>query len=139
MAFATCCGRPGSSPRPTMWWKAAITSRSGVACAERLLSLEPRPTAIFASNDEMAAGVYHYANQRGIRIPQDLSVIGFDDTELAARMWPPLTTVRWPIRDMGRTAAQLLLAQAREGEVRRQATPIEPRLVVRQSTAPARA
>ena len=111
---------------------------SGVACAEYLLSLEPRPTAIFASNDEMAAGVYHVANQRGIRIPDELSVIGFDDTPLAARMWPPLTTVRWPIRDMGRTAAQLLLAQARDGAVQRPAKPIEPRLVVRGSTGPAR-
>lgn len=137
--FRDVLRQAGVEPAPDYVVEGGYNFESGVACAERLLSLEPRPTAIFASNDEMAAGVYHYANQRGIRIPQDLSVIGFDDTELAARMWPPLTTVRWPIRDMGRTAAQLLLAQAREGEVRRQATPIEPRLVVRQSTAPARA
>jgi LacI family transcriptional regulator len=111
------------------------TFESGVECAERLLALEPRPTAIFASNDEMAAGVYHVANLRGLPIPEELSVVGFDDTPLAARMWPPLTTVSWPIQEMGRTAARLLLAQARGEDDAMKAAPVEPRLTVRASTA----
>jgi LacI family transcriptional regulator len=81
------------------------TFESGIAAANRLLDLSPRPTAIFASNDEMAAGVLHAARQRGLSIPEDVSVVGFDDTPIAAHIWPPLTTVRWPIISMARSAA----------------------------------
>src|SRR3954469_10967205 len=86
------------------------TFESGLAAAEKLLDLSPRPTAIFASNDEMAAGVIHAARERGIAIPEDLSVIGFDDTPIAGHIWPPLTTVRWPMVSMARAAALKLLA-----------------------------
>ena len=85
------------------------TFESGISAANRLLDLSPRPTAIFASNDEMAAGVVHAARQRGISVPEDLSVIGFDDTAIAAHIWPPLTTVRWPIISMARSAAMKLV------------------------------
>uniref|UniRef100_UPI0030DB6636 substrate-binding domain-containing protein n=1 Tax=Pseudomonas hunanensis TaxID=1247546 RepID=UPI0030DB6636 len=67
-------------------------------------------TAIFASNDEMAAGVMHAARQRGLDIPKDLSIVRFDDTPVAAHVWPPLTTVRWPIASMARSAALKLTA-----------------------------
>ena len=86
------------------------TFDSGVEAANQLLDLMPRPTAIFACNDEMAAGVLHTAHVRGIRMPEELSVIGFDDTPIAARVWPTLTTVRWPIVSMGRSAALKLLS-----------------------------
>lgn len=85
------------------------TFDSGRAAAERLLDLSPRPTAIFASNDEMAAGVLHAARQRELRVPDQLSIVGFDDTAIAAHMWPPLTTVRWPIVSMARAAALKLI------------------------------
>ena len=85
------------------------TFESGISAANQLLDLSPRPTAIFASNDEMAAGVVHAARQRGISVPEDLSVIGFDDTAIAAHIWPPLTTVRWPIISMARSAAMKLV------------------------------
>jgi LacI family transcriptional regulator len=95
------------------------TFESGIVAAERLLDLMPRPTAIFSSNDEMAAGVIHAARQRGLEIPRDLSIIGFDDTPIAAHVWPPLTTVRWPIASMARSAALKLIAgegdEAHEG------------------------
>ena len=86
------------------------TFESGLAAAEKLLDLSPRPTAIFASNDEMAAGVIHAARERGIAVPEELSVIGFDDTPIAGHIWPPLTTVRWPMVSMARAAALKLLA-----------------------------
>ncbi|WP_066809335.1 LacI family DNA-binding transcriptional regulator [Sphingomonas asaccharolytica] len=86
------------------------TFESGLIAAERLLDVVPRPTAIFSSNDEMAAGVIHAACQRGLIVPRDLSVIGFDDTPIAAHMWPPLTTVRWPIASMARSAALKLIS-----------------------------
>lgn len=82
---------------------------SGIEAGNRLLDLAPPPTAIFASNDEMAAGVLHAARQRGLDVPKDLSIVGFDDTAIAAHIWPPLTTVRWPIMSMARSAALKLV------------------------------
>jgi LacI family transcriptional regulator len=91
------------------------TFESGLVAAERLLDLVPRPTAIFSSNDEMAAGVIHAARMRGLDVPHDLSIIGFDDTPIAAHVWPPLTTVRWPIASMARSAALKLIADRDTG------------------------
>lgn len=88
------------------------TFESGLAATEKLLDITPRPTAIFASNDEMAAAVLYAARLRGIAVPEQLSIVGFDDTPIAARVWPPLTTVRWPIVAMGRSAAHKLIAGA---------------------------
>ncbi len=88
------------------------TFESGLAATEKLLDLSPRPTAIFASNDEMAAAVLYAARLRGISVPDELSIVGFDDTPIASRLWPPLTTVRWPIVAMGRSAAHKLIAGA---------------------------
>ncbi len=85
------------------------TFESGITATESLLDQSPRPTAIFASNDEMAAGALFAARVRGIAVPEELSIVGFDDTPLAARVWPPLTTVRWPIVAMGRSAALKLI------------------------------
>jgi LacI family transcriptional regulator len=82
---------------------------SGVEAAEALLALDPRPTAIFASSDEMAAGVLATAHRMGIAIPEQLSVVGFDDTDLASAVWPPLTTIRQPVRDLGYQATEMLL------------------------------
>ena len=93
------------------------TFETGAVAANRLLDLSPRPTAIFASNDEMAAGVVHAARGRGIDVPQQLSIVGFDDTPIAAHIWPPLTTVRWPIVSMARAAALKLVGHlGPEGE-----------------------
>ena len=70
------------------------TFASGLVAADRLLDVVPPPTAIFSSNDTMGAGVIHAARQRGLDVPRDLSVVGFDDTPVAAQIWPPMTTVR---------------------------------------------
>ena len=87
---------------------------SGLEAAARLLDVAPRPTAIFSSNDEMAAGAVHAARQRGLDVPRDLSILGFDDTQIAAHIWPPLTTVRWPIASMARSAALKLTVDRAE-------------------------
>ena len=113
------------------------TFESGIAAAEKLLDLSPRPTAIFAGNDEMAAGVIHAARVRGLDVPVDLSVIGFDDTPIASHLWPPLTTVRWPIVSMARAAAHKLLAgTAGEEETVAEPSRFLSRLVNRASVAP---
>ena len=105
---------------------------SGEAAAERLLDLPHPPTAVFASNDDMAAGVLTVAHRRGLSLPRDLSVAGFDDTALASQLWPPLTTVRQPTRDLAYAAAALLF-EGEEDPVHRR---LAHELVVRASTAP---
>lgn len=111
------------------------TFESGLAAARRLLAIEPRPTAIFAGNDEMAAGVYRAAREAGLDIPRDLSVIGFDDSPVADKVWPPLTSVRLPIRQMGALAARKLLAHEQGAPVEALESAVTPALVIRQSTA----
>jgi len=97
-------------PRPPKEYVAEgqFTFRSGIEAAERLLSLPQRPTAIFASNDEMAAATCSVAHKMGLRIPDDLSVVGFDDAPIAAAVWPALTTVRQPYFEMARRSLSLL-------------------------------
>jgi LacI family transcriptional regulator len=86
-----------------------FTFGSGVLAARQLFALPQLPTAIFAANDDMAAGVMWAANERGLKVPRDLSVCGFDDIPLATQLWPPLTTVKQPSRDMGKLAALQLM------------------------------
>jgi len=112
------------------------TFETGVTAANRLLDLSPRPTAIFASNDEMAAGVVFAARERGVAVPEELSVIGFDDTPIAAHIWPPLTTVRWPIVSMARAAARKLIFDMVEGVVAEQPSMLPSMLIHRASVAP---
>jgi len=116
--------------------RGGYTFESGMRCGEQLLSLTNPPTAVFAGNDEMAVGVYQAVRQAGLRVPEDLSIVGFDDAPIATRIWPTLTTVRLPIRYMGRTAVQLLVSNhdpaAMEPPV---ATSVMPSLIVRGSTA----
>jgi DNA-binding LacI/PurR family transcriptional regulator len=107
----------------------------GRAAAEVLLSSEQRPTAILALSDQLAFGAIQAAKERGLSVPEDLSVVGFDDVPEAARVTPPLTTVHQPHMEKGLRAGQILISQLREEE------PSSPellptRLVVRGSTAP---
>jgi LacI family transcriptional regulator len=88
----------------------ANTFQSGVDCAVQLLKPENRPTAIFASNDEMAIGVMVTAQKMGISIPRELTIVGFDDTPQASKVWPALTTVNLQVKEMGKLATQKLLA-----------------------------
>ena len=88
---------------------------SGLDAAETLLSSADRPTAIFASNDDMAAATIAVANRRGLKVPENLTVCGFDDTAIASMVWPPLTTVRQPIGEMAASAASRLVDAIRAG------------------------
>ncbi|MDI7775349.1 LacI family DNA-binding transcriptional regulator [Asticcacaulis sp. EMRT-3] len=90
---------------------------SGQAAARSLFSdAGDLPTAVFASNDEMAFGVMAYAQQTGIRVPDQVSVVGFDDTPGSLIIWPHLTTIRQPVTDLAHAAADLLLSRAENGE-----------------------
>lgn len=87
-----------------------FTFRSGVEAAHRLLSRRQRPSAVFASNDDMALGVLAAAQRLGLAVPGDLSIAGFDDSPAAGLVWPALTTVRQPVAAMARSAVELLIA-----------------------------
>jgi LacI family transcriptional regulator len=94
-----------------------FTYRSGLDAAEKLLRLHAPPSAIFASNDDMAAATVAVAHSQGLGVPSDLTVCGFDDTLMATTIWPELTTVRQPIGQMSRAALEMLVAavKARRG------------------------
>ncbi len=112
---------------------------SGIAAGDQLLSAAKPPTGIFCFNDEMAIGVLHSARQRGLHVPDDLSVIGFDDIRFAQYMDPPLTTIRQPMRELGEATVRLLLNILR-GNVKDAVSVTLPHaLIVRASTAPPRA
>ena len=109
---------------------------SGELCAKTLLQTKHRPTAIFAATDDMAAGVMMAAHQLGVAIPGQLSVAGFDDTPVAHQIWPSLTTIRQPIRQMARKATDLLLKQLRGKEIQLPASLLSSSLIMRDSTGP---
>ncbi len=104
----------GIAPEAALFVCGAFDFASGARAGAALLELAEPPTAVFAASDEMAAGVLTAAHARGLRLPEDLSVAGFGDDALAGYVWPPLTTIRQPVREMGAQAADLLLTGADE-------------------------
>ncbi|QFY09794.1 LacI family DNA-binding transcriptional regulator [Nonomuraea phyllanthi] len=108
----------------------------GLAHALDLLRLPDRPTAIFACNDDQAVGVYQAADELGLRIPADLSVVGFDDLPEAGRAIPPLTTIRQPLAEMARAATRMVIALAQGDPLPQNRVELATDLVVRRSTAP---
>jgi LacI family transcriptional regulator len=110
---------------------------SGEQCARQLLQLEHRPTAIFAANDDMAAGVIRVALRMGIRIPDELSVAGCDDIALAQQIYPALTTIRQPLRAMAEAASRALIDGVRGAPHDASLETIPGTIQVRESTGPA--
>lgn len=110
----------------------------GMAAAAELLALKDRPTAIFAGSDQQANGTYEAARRRKLRVPDDLSVVGFDDLEYSQWTTPPLTTVRQPLHEMGITATRMLLQLMSGRAPRSTRVELPTELIVRESTAPPR-
>ena len=108
----------------------------GIERGRALLLLPARPTAIFAGNDLQALGVYQAAREQRLHIPEDLSVVGFDDLPVARWVGPPLTTIRQPLVEMAVTAAELALSMARGEQPLQTRVELTTELVVRESTAP---
>ena len=132
--FIDALAKRGIELPPARIVEAGYTFESGVAAAEKLLLGKQRPTAIFTGNDEMAAGIYKVALRAGINIPRQLSIIGYDDSPLASRLWPSLTSVRRHTRDTGRTAAAMLIQP--DGQAALQIASVRPHLIVRDSCQP---
>ena len=110
--------------------------KSGEHCAASLLEARTRPTAIFASNDDMAAGVLRVAQRLGLSVPGDLSVAGFDDIPLAQQVYPSLTTIRQPLAQMAELATSMLIDALEGGPQSPDPYSIDSTLVIRDSTGP---
>ncbi|MEZ5946263.1 LacI family DNA-binding transcriptional regulator [Hyphomonas sp.] len=106
--FDLAMARNGLSVDDNLVQQGDYTYRSGLVAGEHFFSLPQPPSAVFASNDDMAAGVLAAAQRHGMRVPEDVSIVGFDDTAIASAMWPQLTTVRQPIAEMAYQAVNLL-------------------------------
>ncbi len=110
---------------------------SGVKRSRQLLSSGHKPTAIFACNDEIAAGTLFAARIQGIDVPQQLSIVGFEDSPFSRQAWPNLTTAQQPIRTIAQRATALLIDMVRNGEKNIESEGFYPELIVRDSTCPA--
>ena len=111
---------------------------TGLAAGDQFLEMKTSPTAVFAANDDMAAGVLVAAHRHSVLVPEQLSIVGFDDSEIAKKMWPALTTIRQPLLALGARAMEVLIQMAgkkgitKSGWVER----LNYELVVRQSSGP---
>lgn len=133
--YEQALARAGVSLRPDLVEQGLFTRDSGHAAALRLIGLPRPPTAILAQNDDMALGALMAARERGLRAPEDLSIVGFDDSEVSRIAWPSITTIRQPVFEMAVEAADMVLAQLENGEVRMHR--VHPhRLIVRGSSGP---
>jgi LacI family transcriptional regulator len=128
----------GILPEPELEVEADFEIAGGREAARHLLDLATPPTAIFAFNDNHAIGAIQAARERDLRVPEDLSIVGFDDVEHATIVSPALTTVRQPLAEMGRTAVSLLIRLLERQRFETLRVELGTRLVVRDSTAPPR-
>jgi LacI family transcriptional regulator len=129
----------GILPEPELVVESNFEIELGLRAARRLLDLHEPPTAIFAFNDNIAIGALQAARERGVRVPEELSVVGFDDVEAAEIVTPMLTTIRQPLAEMGRMAVSLLERLIEGQRIEALHVELRTQLIVRDSTAPVRA
>lgn len=120
--------------KPAILSEPSMSTAAGQAAARRLLALKRPPSAVFCANDMLAIGVLNELLRVGVKVPEEISIIGYDDIELAETAAVPLTTVRQPRHELGRTATELLLAETArtDGHIHRQIV-LTPELVIRES------
>ncbi len=136
--FRRAMDEAGLEIDPSLMGRGLYTFESGLEAARPLLDRPDRPTAIFAQNDDMAAGAIIAAGELGISVPGELSVAGFDDSQIASTVWPRITTIRQPIRAMAQAATDALV-KLMEGSHRAPEHRVMPyELIIRGSTAPVR-
>ena len=135
--YRSALERAGIAFEPELLRAGDFHVAGGRRAASQLLDLGEPPTAIFAGSDLQALGVYEAARPRGVRIPEDLSVVGYDDLRIARWVGPPLTTIRQPLTEMAETAARMLIRMSEDPEAPvNQRFDLATSLVVRESTAP---
>ena len=133
--YTSALAEQGIEADPELVTEGDFTTPGGYAQAISLLQQPNRPTAIFTGNDLQAMGVYEAARQLNLRIPEDLSIVGFDDVQTAAFLGPALTTVKQPLQDMARTAVRMLVEAMKEGDVLQPHVIMPTSLIVRGSTS----
>jgi LacI family transcriptional regulator len=133
--YRSALERAGITFDPALVRNGDFQHEAGFVCGGKLLDLPKPPTAIFAGSDQQAFGLYEAARQRGLRVPQDLSVVGFDDLPISRWVPPPLTTVRQPLDEMGRAAAQMLGDLIEGRPLRSSRVELSTELIIRESTA----
>lgn len=138
LGYCDALEEAGLAVDPALVAQAWFAFETGLEPAEALLSLPKPPTAIFASNDELAAAVVSVAHRRGLDVPRQLSVAGFDDGPLAVKIWPPLTTIHQPVAAITAAATKRAVEIARKADdsVAPETQRLDYRLVIRDSTAP---
>jgi LacI family transcriptional regulator len=124
----------GIVPDPSLVVESGYLEANGRRGMEHLLALRRPPTAVFAVTDVVAMGAHAAVLERGLRIPDDVAIVGYNDIPLASRLAPPLTTLRVPARDFGRFSAEMLLDQVRSGRSTHRRVVLQPELIVRGST-----
>ena len=135
-AYDQALRKAGIAVDPDLLFTFDGTVPSTETIASQIVAAEPRPTAVFAWNDVCAMGLIHALRTRGVRVPEDISVAGHDDIALASCYEPPLTTVHWPMYELGQHSVRTLY-RLREGQGLSRPRIPKPGLVVRQSTGPA--
>jgi len=120
--------------KPSYILEGGYTLDSGKAAMKELLELKKRPTAVFACNDVLAIGAIQAVRESGLRVPEDVSIVGYDNTILATIVDPPLTTVAQPMQEIGERSVALLVEQIQSKESVRQRVVLMPDLVIRHST-----
>lgn len=133
--YGAALAAAGVLPSSELVVEGTFTIESGHAAGARLLALPEPPTAVFAASDNIAIGVLRAARERGLDVPADLSLVGFDDIEPASIVTPPLTTVRQPLAELGRLAVSLLLRLIEHQRVETLRIELATQLIVRESTA----
>jgi LacI family transcriptional regulator len=136
--FTSALAERGISLAPDQVVQKPWSIREGHAAFAELVRSGQRPTAVICGNDYLAAGVLAACHEHGIRVPEDMSVVGFDDLEIAAYLSPPLTTVRVPAAEVGTKAAAVLLDRIVSNEILK-SIELQPELVIRRSTGPPKA
>ena len=127
----------GIVPDPTLVIESKAGLAGGYESMQKLMALPNPPTAVFTHNDVLATGAMHAIQDAGLVVPDDVSVVGYDDTASSAYLNPPLTTVKFPVAEMGRRAGQILLELVQaEGDLPAQTWTLPVELIVWASTAP---
>ena len=135
--FVAALAEAGIDPRTATFWPGDFMLEAGVAAGQAFLASKRRPTAVYAASDYMAIGFMRTVADGGVRIPDEVSVVGFDGIEFSEFTEPRLTTIRQPRHELGVTGARILLAQLADGEKRPRGVHLAAPLVLRESTGPA--
>lgn len=136
LGYCDALSAAGLRPEAMPVHEGQFNFRSGAEAARSLLALNPRPTALVCANDDMAAGALFCAHSLGLKVPDDLALVGFDNAPVAEFLWPPLTTVHQPVSLMGQRAVEILMLQIKGQGVPKSMQTLPHSVIIRGSSVP---